>query len=176
MDNSTSIQEFLNYLNFEKHFSSHTSKCYGADLEQFVSFLKGHDSSEGQSHGDSDHNPWNISDAGGTATQTQTEVQLDKLLLDVDINTIRRFMASLSSQQYSKSTTARKLATLRSFYKFLVKRDYVSGNPVTTIKTPKQDKKLPKFLEYEEVQRLLNPPPCQYMAGSPGPCDYGSAL
>ena len=166
MDNSATIQEFLNYLNFEKHFSSHTSKCYGADLEQFVSFLKGHESPEGQSHGDSDHNPWNTFDTGGTATQTQTEVQIDKLLLDVDINTIRRFMASLSSQQYSKSTTARKLATLRSFYKFLVKRDYVSGNPVTTIKTPKQDKKLPKFLEYEEVQRLLNTPPANTWLGA----------
>ena len=102
----------------------------------------------------------------GTATQTQTNVQIDKLLLEVDVNTIRRFMAALGQQQYSKSTTARKLATLRSFYKFLVKRNHIASNPVTTIKTPKQDKKLPKFLEYEQVQRLLNTPPANSWLGA----------
>lgn len=166
MDNSVIIQEFLGYLNYEKHFSSHTAKCYGADLEQFASFLTEQTSSQQENHGGTDHNPWDASNAGGTATQTQTSVEIDKLLLDVDVNTIRRFMATLGQQQYSKSTTARKLATLRSFYKFLVKRDYISGNPVTTIKTPKQDKKLPKFLEYEQVQRLLNTPPANSWLGT----------
>ena len=154
MDNSATIQEFLSYLNFEKHFSSHTAKCYGADLEQFASFLQ-ETSSQQDSHGTA--NPWDAShSAGGTATQTKADI--DTLLMAVDVNTIRRFMAALGQQQYSKSTTARKLATLRSFYKFLVKRDHIASNPVTTIKTPKQDKKLPKFLEYEQVQRLLNTP------------------
>lgn len=162
MNNSVIVQEFLNYLNFEKHFSSHTAKCYGADLEQFGSFLQ----TSQQDTGGADHNPWDTCGAGGTATQTQTEVHIDKLLLNVDVNTIRRFMAALGQHQYSKSTTARKLATLRSFYKFLVKRTYVTSNPVTTIKTPKQDKKLPKFLEYEQVQRLLNTPPANSWLGA----------
>jgi integrase/recombinase XerC len=83
---------------------------------------------------------------------------VEELILAADVNTIRRFMTSLSEKQYCKSTTARKLATLRSFYKFLVKRNYVPSNPVTSIKTPKQDKRLPRFLEFEEVQRLLNTP------------------
>lgn len=157
MDNSAVIQEFSSYLKFEKHFSAHTAKCYGADLEQFVGFLTEQDTTTDNAGA----NPWDTQSAGGTATATelQTALSVDKLLLAADINTIRRFMASLASQQYSKSTTARKLATLRSFYKFLVKRDYVAGNPVTSIKTPKQDKKLPKFLSLEEVQRLLNTPP-----------------
>lgn len=163
MDNSAVIQEFSNYLKFEKHFSSHTAKCYGADLDQFVGFLTEQDRSE-PSGGDA--NPWAASGGTATATEVQTSVNVDKLLLAADVNTIRRFMASLAEQQYSKSTTARKLATLRSFYKFLVKRDYVSSNPVTTIKTPKQDKKLPKFLEYEEVQRLLNTPPANTWLGA----------
>lgn len=164
MDNSAVIQEFLSYLNYEKHFSGHTSKCYGADLAQFVTFLteQGHSGEPGQA--DDNQSPWDASSA--TATKTQTEVQIDKLLLDVDVNTIRRFMGVMSQQQYSKSTTARKLATLRSFYKFLVKRDYVSSNPVTSIKTPKQEKRLPKFLEYEQVQRLLNTPPANTWLGA----------
>ncbi len=163
MDNSVVIQEFSNYLKFEKHFSSHTAKCYGADLEQYVSFLS--------EQGDSEHstdvaNPWDTSGGNATATEVQQKVEIDKLLLGADVNTIRQFMASLASQQYSKSTTARKLATLRSFYKFLVKREYVTSNPVTSIKTPKQDKKLPKFLEYAEVQRLLNTPPANTWLGA----------
>ncbi len=163
MDNSAVIQEFSNYLKFEKHFSSHTAKCYGADLEQFVSFLTEQDNAD---QGGGDANPWATSGGTATATEVEAKVNVDKLLLAADVNTIRRFMASLAEQQYSKSTTARKLATLRSFYKFLVKRDYVSSNPVTTIKTPKQDKKLPKFLEYEEVQRLLNTPPANTWLGA----------
>ena len=40
-------QEFINYLTFEKHFSAHTAKCYGADLEQFGDFLTGHSGNRG---------------------------------------------------------------------------------------------------------------------------------
>ena len=163
MDNSIVIQEFTDYLKFEKHFSSHTAKCYRADLEQYVGFLGEQDTAD---DGAGSANPWDASGGTSTATQVQSQVQIDKLLLAADVNTIRQFMASLNAQQYSKSTTARKLATLRSFYKFLVKRDYVSSNPVTSIKTPKQDKKLPKFLEYAEVQRLLNTPPANTWLGA----------
>ncbi|MCE5184899.1 MAG: tyrosine recombinase XerC [Planctomycetaceae bacterium] len=164
MDNSGVIQEFINYLKFEKHFSNHTAKCYGADLEQFVSYITQHSADEQNGALEPSH-PW---ETGGTATATQTDVQvhLDELLLAVDVNAVRRFMAELAGHQYSKSTTARKLATLRSFYKFLVKRNYLSSNPVTTIKTPKQEKKLPKFLEYEQVMRLLNTPPANTWLGS----------
>jgi integrase/recombinase XerC len=165
METSGIIQDFISYLKFEKHFSSHTAKCYGADLEQFVSFVTQQTHSEAASSGTSGGNPW---EAGQTATATQTEVQVnvDELLLAIDVNAIRRFMAELGQHQYSKSTTARKLATLRSFYKFLVKRNYIASNPVTTIKTPKQDKKLPKFLEYEQVMRLLNTPPANTWLGA----------
>ena len=39
MEDGVIVQEFLNYLNFEKRFSEHTAKCYGADLRQFSEFL-----------------------------------------------------------------------------------------------------------------------------------------
>ena len=165
MDNSAVVQDFISYLKFEKHFSEHTAKCYRADLIQFTSFLSSHVS---DAHDDaaSTANPWEKPSATATATQTQTAVDIDAAIIAADVNTIRRYMASLGQNHYSKSTTARKLATLRSFYKFLVKRDHVSGNPVVSIKTPKQDKKLPKFLEYEEVVRLLNTPPANTCLGA----------
>ena len=72
--------------------------------------------------------------------------------------TVREFLAYLYGQNYTKSTTARKLATLRSFYKFLIRRGIVSASPLITIRTPKQEKRLPKCLDLEQVQKLLDAP------------------
>ncbi len=163
------VQDFLGYLKHEKHFSQHTAKCYGADLAQFAEFITGqaHDSAGDESVSREAPGPW-AAQSGGTATalQTQTETKLEQMLLAVDANMVRRYMAHLNQKQYSKSTVARKLATLRSFYKFLVKRRTLDSNPVTAVKTPKQEKKLPKFLEYEDVQRLLNAPPTDTWLGA----------
>jgi integrase/recombinase XerC len=55
---------------------------------------------------------------------------------------------------------------LRSFYKFLVKRNQLSSNPVMAVRTPKQDKRLPHFLEYDQVKRLLETPPLDNWLGA----------
>ncbi len=163
MENSVIIQEFLNYLNLEKRFSEHTAKCYGADLIQFSEFLLGrYDSSEATS-------PVPIkSEEGGTATAvaTQPKVDIDQALISADVNTFRSYLAFLNEKQYCKATMARKLATLRSFYKFLVKRNRVNSNPVMVIRTPKQEKKLPRFLEYEDIKKLLETPPTNNWLGA----------
>ena len=163
-------QDFLNYLAFEKHFSEHTAKCYGADLIQFGSFLgtSSGNSSQGESSVKSEeNNPWS-SDYGqhDAAVATETKVSVKSLILAASTDTIRQYMASLGSQEYSKSTMARKLATLRSFYKFLVRRNYIDSNPVNPVRTPKQEKKLPRFLEYDEVKRLLSAPPTDNWLGA----------
>ena len=167
MKDCTLIQDFLGYLKYEKHFSDHTAKCYGADLEQFSMFiLDGQSSSHSSDAAAGQANPWLTEDGSATAVAAETQVALKELLITVDTDTVRRYMAQLNEKNYSKSTTARKLATLRSFYKFLVRRNYIDSNPVATVKTPKQEKKLPKFLEYEEVQRLLNAPPVNNWLGA----------
>jgi len=150
-------QEFINYLTYEKHFSAHTAKCYSADLVQFGGFLMGR--SEGE-HGDGESSFASHPEHGGvaTATEAQTQVDIGQLLLAVNVDTVRNYLVQLSGKNYSKATTARKLATLRSFYKFLVKRNHLSSNPVMAVRTPKQEKRLPKFLEYEQVQKLLSTP------------------
>ena len=68
------------------------------------------------------------------------------------------FLVMLHNQNYSRATTARKLATLRSFYKFLVRRGYLQSSPVAVIRTPKQEKRLPKFLEAEQIEALFKAP------------------
>jgi len=88
------------------------------------------------------------------------------LLVSTETDTVRAYLAFLNEKQYSKTTIARKLATLRSFYKFLVKRNQISSNPVIAVRTPKQEKKLPRFLEYEEVKRLLETPPMDSWLGA----------
>lgn len=163
MEVSTIIQEFINYLNLEKRFSEHTAKCYGADLRQFGEFLlKSSDSSvvKGQSLS-SEHQH-----GAAVALATRTKPAVDQLLISADVNMVRQYMALLNEKQYSKATIARKLATLRSFYKFLVRRNRISSNPVSVVRTPKQEKKLPRFLEYGEVKRLLDAPPSNNWLGA----------
>ncbi len=156
MKDSMVVQEFLNYLKFEKRFSEHTAKCYGADLEQFSQFLAGR-SDAGRNT--AEQVSFTARHGGAaTAVATQTNLKLDQILLSVDINSVRAYLAVLNEKQYSKATIARKLATLRSFYKFLVKRNQISSNPVIAIRTPKQDKRLPHFLEYDQIKCLLETP------------------
>ena len=171
MEDSVFTQEFLNYLNFEKRFSEHTAKCYGADLRQFGKFLL--DSPEqSSSDNQSDSTGSMNTNQGGVATAVQTQTtakvdqKVDQKLLTVDVNVVRAYMAQLTEKQYSKTTIARKIATLRSFYKFMVKRNQLSSNPVLLVRTPKQDKKLPQFLEYEKVKRLLETPPTDTWLGA----------
>lgn len=156
MEASDIFQEFINYLKFEKRFSEHTAKCYGADLVQFGEFLTWRAGDGPIAEVISpDQNEY----ASTTAVVTKTSVKIDQLILSAQTDDVRAYLAFLNEKQYSKSTIARKLATLRSFYKFLVKRGRLDSNPVTTIRTPKQEKKLPRFLEYEEIKRLLETPP-----------------
>jgi integrase/recombinase XerC len=170
MENSVITEQFLSYLKFEKRFSEYTAKCYGADLIQFSQFLVWR--AEQRSPTAEVISPDDDSDGSGTAVALQTDIKTDvgrstdELVLSADTEEIRAYLAFLNSKDYSKSTIARKLATLRSFYKFLVKRGRLSSNPVTPVRTPKQDKKLPRFLEYEEVKRLLETPPVDNWLGA----------
>ena len=168
MEDSIIIQEFLNYLKFERRFSEHTAKCYGADLSQFTGFLV--DASEvspsvTESISMSAIESGEDNSAESVATMPATG-KASQLLLSVDVNAVRTYLAFLNEKQYSKATMARKLATLRSFYKFLVKRNLISSNPVMVVRTPKQEKKLPRFLEYEEIKRLLETPPMNSWLGA----------
>jgi tyrosine recombinase XerC len=78
---------------------------------------------------------------------------------------LRRFLAVLRSRNYSKTTIARKLASIRSFFKFLIREGELVSNPFEMLRTPKQDKKLPHFLSISEVDVLLKTPDCSSVMG-----------
>jgi integrase/recombinase XerC len=73
----------------------------------------------------------------------------------INYRTIRKFLAALKAEEFAKASVARKLACLRSFFKFLTREGYLPNNPVLTITTPKRAKHLPKFLYPDEVNALL---------------------
>lgn len=75
---------------------------------------------------------------------------------EVDYIAIRKFLAHLKEKGYSKSTISRKLACLRSFFKFLTRENIIANNPAVGIATPKREKKLPSFLEIQEIENLLD--------------------
>lgn len=78
---------------------------------------------------------------------------------------LRKYLASIKERNYAKRTTARKLAVLRSFFKFLYREGYIKTNPSAGISTPKLDKKLPIFLNADEVSKLIESPDEKDAAG-----------
>jgi len=126
------FQKFLTYIEHERNFSVHTVRCYTADLAQFAEFL-----------------------CNGAPEDGLDEREVSGRIRKVAPLDLRRYLADLKRSDYSRATVARKLATLRSFYKFLAREGEVARNPVKLIRTPRQERRLPKFLQPGEVERLL---------------------
>jgi len=89
----------------------------------------------------------------------------DKEIDTVDHLSLRRFLAELRAKNYAKRTVARKLASLRSFFRFLFREGHIKKNPITAVLTPKLDKKLPVFLDTARIDRLLSTPTDKNIAG-----------
>ena len=71
---------------------------------------------------------------------------------------IRSFLAFLKTREYSKNSISRKLACLRSFFKYLVRENVLAQNPAAGIATPKKEKRLPSFMNPDEITKLLDAP------------------
>jgi len=141
------IQQFVDYLRYERHFSPYTARCYGADLRQFVEYLGAQPSVCLEEQFDPERQP------------TDAFIQrIEQKLIGADSMFIRGFLTHLDTFGYSTATTARKIATLRSFYKWALKREFTQTNPMLLIRTPKQAKRLPKAITVEQVEQLLTAP------------------
>lgn len=79
-------------------------------------------------------------------------------LAEIDYLDVRQFLAFLNQQQYSRKTISRKLSSLRSFFRFLVRENHLEKNPFLMVSTPKSEKRLPEFMYPEEVLELLQLP------------------
>jgi len=76
--------------------------------------------------------------------------------LDIDYAFIRKFYNYLDDKKYSKNTISRRISSIRSFYKYLARNNYIKFNPFSLTQGPKKDKLLPKFLYYNELEELFN--------------------
>ena len=153
---------FTAYLSNERHFSPYTARCYGADLRQYVEHLTqeyGIEADEGRENAVYErraaHPQHGVSsDVAGTIPPTT----ITDAMTHATADTIRAFLAMLGEQQYSPATMARKIATLRSFYKWAERRGLSDTNPMTLIRTPREGKRLPKAITIEQIEQLLAAP------------------
>ena len=75
---------------------------------------------------------------------------------DIDLPKIREYLHFIQKFNYKKTTLARKIASLRTFYKYLYRERKVESNPAMSLINPKRPKSLPKFLTPDEVEQILN--------------------
>jgi len=125
------LDEFFRHLKYERNVSKHTLRNYASDLDQFHSFL-----------------------APPGDDGTRADVPVD----DIDNITIREWMSSLRSVNKKKTSIARKLASLRTFFQFLVREGVVESNPAKLVSTPRIERKLPTHLSMEEMVRFIESP------------------
>lgn len=125
------INQFIQYLTSEKNASPNTCRSYLRDLEEFRNFIRG---------------------AG-----TDTSHLMIKEIQKIDKLLIRRYLSFLHRKN-RKSSVSRKLSTLRSFFKYLLREGIVSSNPAKKVSTPKVEKLLPSTLTVDEAFRLIESP------------------
>lgn len=140
------VVSFLNHLVVEKGFSRNTLEAYKNDLHQFIEFADpkvASNGSKGSTNGSKD------SSNGGNPLHLKWQ--------QVDLNLLIDYVSSLRmNKSYRDSTTARKVAALKSFFNFLVQEETIHQDPTEFLGTPRVGRNLPKFLTEEEVDRLLD--------------------
>lgn len=122
------LKQFLQHLRYERNVSVHTLRNYSSDLEQFRDYLL-----------------------------LKGKVS-DIPVSEIDHLTIREWMAELHGESKKKTSIARKLASLRTFFQFLVREGVQENNPAKLVATPKVERKLPTHLSMEDAVRFLETP------------------
>lgn len=122
------LKQFLQHLKYERNVSTHTLRNYSSDLEQFRDWLVA---------------------AGRTG---------DIPVSEIDHLTIREWMSSLHGLNKKKTSIARKIASLRTFFQFLVREGVLENNPAKLVATPKIERKLPVHLSTEDAVRFIETP------------------
>lgn len=151
-------EAFAAYLTDERHFSAYTARCYGADLRQFIEHLSGELGIEVDRPAEESAYRARAAGQAQGVVATIGPKTITEAICAGNVETIRGFLASLGENQYSPATMARKIATLRSFYRWADRRRLVASNPMTLIRTPRQAKRLPKAITIDQIEKLLSAP------------------
>ncbi|HWQ68875.1 MAG TPA: tyrosine recombinase XerC [Patescibacteria group bacterium] len=154
------IEAYLLYLQAERAASPHTLKNYAIDLQQFRTFLRSGGSPPSEPTLRAVERPV-VRD-----TERGDALRLEIKPVEIDSLAIRAFVADLHRRGIARSSIARKLATLRSFFRYLCREGVVAANPAKLVSTPKLPKRLPAHLSVDEVDRLLVSPGEEDAAGA----------
>ncbi len=122
------LAAFLEYLRLNRNASAHTASAYESDLTQFFEF----------------------------ATQYRGTPQLEPG--ELELGTVRAFMAELYRQGHARTSVARKLSALRAFGRYLRREGLIETDPASLAATPKRERKVPAHLSIDEMTRLLEMP------------------
>lgn len=125
------LDQFIDHLMYERNVSEHTLRNYRIDLESFYSYVAPED-----------------------ATGSRSGVDVKK----IDVITVRSYISSLHQAKKKKSSVARRLAALRSFFNFLCHEKILDMNPAKLVATPRVEKKIPNSLTVDEVIKFLELP------------------
>lgn len=125
-DTGTAKQLFLDYLRIERQYSVETQKAYKSDLTEFLNFL--------------------------AKTQDDQEIDLNK----ITTFDVRVFLSELYEKGDDARTIARKVSSLRSFYRFLMNNEMVTDNPFVGITLQKFGKHLPHYFYQKELKSMFD--------------------
>ena len=118
------IQEFLNYLTFQKRYSPHTIISYQNDLTGFFDFI--------------------------FLQYQSVEVK------QISASMVRTWLASLKENKAASKTINRKISTLKSFFKYLLKMELIDASPVSSVSALKVNRRLPSFIEQKDMDVLFS--------------------
>lgn len=147
MDFTKISKEFLDHYLFVKNVSSHTIRNYAIDLDGFKEFI------EKEVLNLKDNESCKIASLLKNKELPAKSFEIEI----VDKWLIRKFLSFLHESKKNK-TIMRKISSLRSLFRFAMKRKYISVNPFEFIDSPKKEKSLPKVLTYEEVKIFFEAP------------------
>jgi len=122
------LEHFVRYLTAERNASPHTVANYLMDLRQFIVLVWG------------------------------TDARPPFRWAEVDKFAGRRYLMSFQKAGSQPATTRRKLSSLRSFFRFLIREEYLKSSPLGGLALPKKARRLPEVLSVDEVRRLLEAP------------------
>ena len=120
------INNFIEYLKYQRNYSDFTCNNYKKDLNEYNSFIF------------ILNNKINYKSMG--------------------YNEAKEYVIYLNKKNDAKSTISRKLSSLRTFYKYLVLNNKVESNPFLLVSSPKKEKRIPKFINYNNMEEILNVP------------------
>lgn len=132
------LDDFMKHLKYERNASAHTLRNYESDLIQFYDYV---------------------------APPDKKGKRREVNVREIDHLTIREYMASLYEQKKKKSSIHRKVASLRTFFRYLCREGLMEINPAKLVASPRVERTLPNHLTIEQMIRFIEAPDVETLLG-----------